>query len=210
MQELMLTPKKKSGSTMLDFNAEDYPLGPVIDVVDRTGRRWYQTDASRRPTITNDATVGKVLTLTAAAQLLTPLAGIDVTGSWTLEALFCNTEVASSAIFSTGDYNQGRILGMNLGVNGAADYVQLFVDNGNYVMLHPKGSNVKAWDKVVITRKEGVGYTLEIIRNGASLGVVTAGDFRPGPGSTLAAIGYSVAGSRAMGGMLKSLRIDKL
>lgn len=210
MQEAMLSRKPSSGKPMLNFDAADYPVGKVVDVTDRTGRRWYQNTLANQPSIVNDATMGNVLQLVSTSQLQTALAGIDMTGSWRLETVFKATENASSGFFSTGDYNNGRILGMNIGVNGNTDYVQMFVDNGSYVMLHPKGSWTKDWDKLIITRKVGVGYVLELVRNNASLGQVTAADFQPGAGSTLATIGVTVAGSRSMGGLLKSIRVDKL
>lgn len=210
MQEMMVSRMKSVGVPMLYFDAADYPLGKVADVNDRIGRRWYQNNAANQPSIVNDATMGNVLQLVSTSQLVTPLAGIDMTGSWKLEAVFRATEVASSGFFSTGDYNNGRILGMNVGVNGNADYVQMFVDNGSYTMLHPKGSWTGAWEKLVITRRKGVSYTLELIRNGISLGPVITADFAPGPGGTLATIGVTVASSRSMGGFLKSIRVDKL
>lgn len=210
MQESMLARTRHAAAAMIDLNADDYPLGVVASITDRTGRAWTQNDNNKRPYIVADPTMGKVFEMQPIRLLSTPIAKIDFTGNFELELVLKPGNTTVGAVFSTGDYgNNGRIPGLMMYVNQfSGSYLQAFLDSGgDYLRLMPSLTNTLVWERWVIRHLKGTGFTAYIYRNNVLVATTSVPDIVVPNSGSYANLGTSVIGSAGFTGYIKSLRL---
>lgn len=183
------------------------------DIVDRGISSWELGGTANTVKAVDDSEMGRVMEFsgggyyTANRQPAFDLAST----SWRLETVIRRTSTAQQVVFSTGDYNQIRVYGLLHSINYSTTVGhQIFVDNGSWARILSNSDPKLVWERLVVTRRRGVGYTVEVYRDDVLYSTIrSAGDPPPGIGGSIIRLGASIdPASARFTGRIKSYKIS--
>lgn len=193
----------------IDFSKQS--LGDKM-IVDFSGNQVFTFASGTQGTVVSDATMGKVMQIngglyTTATDQLVDLTKFD----WDAEFIFKTANNSTlMTLWATGDFNGGRIYGVNLSVNYNGDSQHFWIDNGGYYRLICGRSDNTQWTTVVVKNRNNSQGRMTISSNpGNYNGSIWNVTF--GKGQKMA-IGGSYTGGTLNGfnGLIKSIKITRV
>lgn len=213
IEPLLSLASRQNTNVLMDIDFAQSAFGSA-DIVDKGISSWVLGGTANTVKAVDDSEMGRVMEFSGGGYYTANRGSkFDLsTKSWRLEVVMKRVNTTNQVVFSTGDYSQVRILGMLHSTNhSTAAGHQIFVDNGNWTRILSNSDLKLGWERLVVTRRKGTGYTVEVYRDNLLYSTISYNDFAPGIGGSVIRLGASVDLSSAkFAGRLKSYKITLL
>ncbi|AFC21449.1 virion structural protein [Cronobacter phage vB_CsaM_GAP32] len=193
---------------VLDIDFSTQSVGDT-SIIDRTGHSIFSLQSGTTSGVVeyNEVLGSNVMRFNNTKYICPMNAYLTLPGhSFEIQLVLNNNSAPVGEIFCTGDYNVGRIPGMNMSNNPSAGVYQMFMDSGSTYRTIQFGTVVNTgWD-IVSFKVDSTGITTTVN------GLVQRHTLSPFGAGTNFSIGGSYTGGTPAywNGLLKSIKIIRI